>query len=253
MTGVTGADDTTMSVSLATDTSAIETAVNSFVSTYNSMLAQINGDIAQQRNTAYPPLTSTQQSQMTDTDVADWNAAAQQGMLFQDPTLSALSREMQSDVTTPVSGITSSQYNSLASIGITSTDWKNGGLLTVDSTKLEQALATDPTSVYQILGKQGATSATQGVAYRLDTTMTKAMANIAYLAGTPSTTSYDTTSSLAIQISQYTTRITKEDAYLTGVQQRYQSQFSQMESVIQQMNSQSSFLSSSSSSSSSSG
>ena len=128
-------------LSVAADTSTISSAVSQFVTDYNSALSQVS-------------------SQFTYT-----NADSSQGVLSGDATIRSLQSALMG--MTAYTGATSNSGSgslSLASLGIAMGD---DGSLTLDSTKLSQVVASNPSSVQNFF--QG--TALNGFAQTFDTTL----------------------------------------------------------------------------------
>ena len=107
-------------ITIGNDTAAVTTKINSFVSGYNNVMNLINPD------TAYDSTTNTA------------------GVLLGDSTIRTVLDTLQTTLTNQLSGATGS-FSSLADIGINSD--AHTGLLSVDSSKLSNALSSDFDSV----------------------------------------------------------------------------------------------------------
>jgi len=257
-TGGPPATPTTISVTSDIDTAVA--SVQSFVDSYNKILAEVNGKINEPRNTDYPPLTNTQKAAMKDSDIVAWNAKSQSGMLHSDNTLTSLVNTMRNAVSNPVSGITGTvvsgttvTYNSAASIGITTGDYTEGGKLHLNTDTLRAALQANPNVLNQLFGASGSTTvngvttmntASEGIAGRLYDGIINTTKQLTQIAGTTINAQYDTSSNLAQQITAYTTQITDATATFSTMQSHYYTQYNAMEVALQQLSSQSSWLTS---------
>lgn len=232
-------------VSVAADVDKIVSNVQSLVDSYNTMLSGLNAEVSQSVYSDYLPLTDDQKSSMKDSDITAWNTKAKSGLLHNDSILQNAINAMRSNVYTPISGLTG-KYNSAASIGITTGDYTENGKLYLDTNKLKTALQADPTIVNKIFGTTGSSSDTssQGIAVRLNNSLKNTVSQIKTEAGITADTSADTSSNLAIQINDYKTRLTDMSTKLQDLQTRYYNEFDAMETALQQLNSQSSFISS---------
>jgi len=119
---VSGVSDEPITVNLNRDTAAIETAINDFVTAFNSL----SGRIA--TSTAYDAATK------------------QSGPLLGDSVALELRRAMFSTVQGRARGV-SGGYQFLSQVGVKTAP---GGQLAVDSTKLRAALETDPQGVAEL-------------------------------------------------------------------------------------------------------
>lgn len=216
--------------------------VKAFIDSYNATLEKINGELKEEKHPTYLPLTSDQKKDMKDTEIADWEKQAKSGMLQRDSILQDAIYKLRSDVSTPVSGLTG-KYNSLASIGVTTGDYTEGGKLYLDETKLGKALEEDPDVLSKLFGTSSDTRANQGIAVRFYDTLKTSMDKIGTVAGYSGTIDDDNKSSLARQIIDYNKSLQSMNDRLKDVEDRYYKQFDAMETALNKMNQQSSWLS----------
>lgn len=149
------------------------------------------------------------------------------GPLFGDATLRQVEDMVRSDLSNPVKGVSSSVYNSLASIGVTR---QLDGSLALDTTKLSKAMAEGNGAVAQIFGS------TDGVAARLDSHITSQLASGA---------TFDFRSkSLQDQLKQLDDDKAALDARMEAAKARYVAQFSALDAMLTQMQQTSTSLSS---------
>jgi flagellar hook-associated protein 2 len=132
----------TATLTIANDSSAISTNVDTFVRAYNTLVGAIS------------PLDSYDSTTNT------------AGPLLGDALLSGIQNKIRSQLYSVVN-TGSSTYNSLASVGITT---NTNGTLTFNSTKFQTALSTAPGAVSALF------SSTGGVAANLNTQITQALA-----------------------------------------------------------------------------
>lgn len=224
--------------------------VQSFVDTYNSLLAVINTEVNEPRYRDFLPLTDDQKSEMKDSEITAWEKKARSGLLRRDSTLSAMLTTMRRNISTPIEGL-NGKYTSAASIGIQTgkyfdadgkltTEASSGGKLYVDEEELRKALKEDPDAVYKIFGTLGSDTATNGVANRLNDQLNDVMKKLRDQAGYPNVT--DTQSVLAKRLDSYDKRLDRMSDQLQMAEDRYYRQFQAMEQAIAQLNRQSSWL-----------
>ena len=216
--------------------------VKSFIDSYNATLEKINSELKEEKYSDFMPLTSEQRKDMKDSEITEWDKRSKSGMLRHDSILQDTLYKLRSDISTPVSGL-SGKYSSLASIGVTTGDYSEGGKLYLDETKLKKALEEDPDVVSKLFSTTGTSSANQGVAVRFYDTLKTSMDKIATVGGYSSTTDDDTKSSLAKLIIQYNKDLVSMDDRLQDIESRYYKQFDAMETALSKMNQQSSWLS----------
>ncbi|MBR3746713.1 MAG: flagellar filament capping protein FliD, partial [Selenomonadaceae bacterium] len=128
-------------VSVTQDTDAIIDKVKKFVEDYNKLLSGLYEKYDEKPNKDYKPLTQSQKDQMKEEQIEKWEEKAKAGLLYHDKTLGKIIDNMRNAISKSIEGI-NSKYNSAYSIGISTTGLK--GQLTLDETKLKNALAEDP-------------------------------------------------------------------------------------------------------------
>ncbi|HEX3762592.1 MAG TPA: flagellar filament capping protein FliD [Kofleriaceae bacterium] len=196
------ATDPSTQVSVGLDTDAITKQLNSLVSAYNSVNAAL-----------HVQLDYTGTAKGTNT-------------LFGDSTLRQLQGAL-STVMTSAYGPNTASANSLGAIGLTVA---KDGSLTLDSSKLSSALATNPNAVSDLFVTGGFASAM--------TTMTDA-----YTAPVDGFLAAKT-QSLTDQISGLQTQADQVNARADALQTQLQNQFDALETLMSSLKSQSSYLTS---------
>lgn len=240
----------TTSVAVSQDTDSIIASVKQFVSDYNTMLDSLNDKYYETQYSDYAPLTSSQESSMTEAQITKWNEKAKSGLLYHSSIIRNIVSSMREAIYTPVDSV-DSDYNSASAIGITSSN--NKGHLTLDEDKLKEALTADPDCVYQIFASDQDESTTStsssvssfkaasnykntGLANRLYDVMTTSMDTISDYAGTSDET--DDQSYLGTLITNLQTRMssfkTQMDAYEDLLYKKYDA----METAIATLSSQ---------------
>lgn len=238
----------TATIGVAKDIDKTVANVKAFVDTYNTMVDALNTKVSEKRYKDYTPLTTEQKKAMSEDEIKKWEEYAKSGMLRNDPALTSLVSSMRSSFSDRVSGI-SSKYNNAAAIGITTGSYLENGKLYLDEAKLKKALEEDPDAVTNVFGATGDTASQKGVANRLYDTLKTAMDKIDDTAGVLNG-SADTKSTMAKEIKDYTTRMASLTDRLNNLEDRYYKQFTAMETALNKLNSQSSWLQQSGSSSS---
>lgn len=241
------------------DADKIVDAVKSFVEDYNKVLAEINKQYSTQpdhKNT-YKPLTDDQKADMTEKQIEEYEAKAKQGLLFGDNDLGNLSNALR---------FVFSNSN-LDAIGVSvSTSYSDRGRITLDETKLRSALASDPDAVAeaftapleqkQVTNSDGSTSwvddtSSGGAISRLKVRLDKYAATTGATKGILIEKAGSQYSPTALLQNMMQDRIDSYDDVIDTLTDRlndkidfYTSKFSKLETLIAQMNSQSSYLSS---------
>lgn len=124
-----GVSSSPVTVTVTRDSAAVETGITALIDAFNALVGSIDGKATYDKE------------------------SNKRGILLGDATSSSLRAELFSTITGPALGI-SGRFRSLAEVGIS----VKTGKLSLDSTKLQQALATDPQAVADLLAAKTATS-----------------------------------------------------------------------------------------------
>ncbi len=232
------------------DTEKTVETIKTMVEDFNEILELINDEVSTKPDRDYQPLTSSQKAEMSEDEIKLWEEEAKKGLLFMDTDIRGLADALRFVLPT-------SLRSQLEEIGITtSTDYSDNGKLTIDESKLKAALESDPESVRQLFTASAQTNAdgttTQGGLmtniktimdqYASTTGATKGI--LIQRAGSEHSVTSVLDNSLLDQMNEIDDKISRLTTQLTTEQDRYISQFTQLELLISQMNSQSTWLTS---------
>lgn len=215
--------------------------IKKFVESYNKIIDTFNKKNTESYYKDYAPLTDEEKADMKEDQIKNWETKAKSGLLHKDEILKSLINGMRSNVTDMVTG-TNSEYNSAASIGITTKNYKEGGKLYLDEEVLRKALDKDPDAVMNVFGADGDTKSGQGIANRLYDSLKTTMDKIADKAGTPGQGTNDTNSYLAKKIDKYQDRMTAMAKKLKAYQKQYYRKFDALETAYTKLSSQTAWL-----------
>jgi flagellar capping protein FliD len=235
--------DTKQTVDVSRNTEQIQTGITGFVTDYNKLIGDINALIHSEASYKdYPPLTSEQKAEMSEKEIELWETKAKEGLLRGDSTISDLLGDMRSTLYSRVEG---SKY-ALYDLGIdTSGDYKDYGKLVIkDSSKLLKAMETDPDSVEKLFNDP-----VNGLAAKLNTVLNKAVkvsysspGSLVSIAGANELV--DENSTIGKQLDDLNDRLDRLQDQYSSERERYWKQFNSMETLINQMNQQSTWLAS---------
>ncbi|PKG22106.1 flagellar cap protein FliD [Niallia nealsonii] len=221
------------------DVDGILDTITQFVDKYNTAIEKIRSKLSETKYRDYAPLTDAQKEDMEETEIEKWEKLAKSGTLKNDSILNSVLTKMRSNFSTAVSG--TNGFSQLSQIGITTTsNYLDGGKLTIDEDKLRAAISEDPNAIYELFQKSGATPSEQGIAQRLRASLKTAMTDITAKAG--KTSSVNNTFSLGKILNNYTSKISSYEDKLEMIEDRYWSRFTAMETAINKANSQSTYL-----------
>ncbi len=244
---LTNTDAVTFEAVMETD-KTVET-VKTMIEDFNKILELVNKELTTKPNRNYAPLTSAQEDEMTESEIEKWNEKASAGMLFNDSDLRGLANSLRFLVSTD---------STLKEMGIgVSGNYSDNGKLTFDEEKFRKALESDPEKVREAFTAQAEKDSSGNVTKQAGLMVRMQEINRKYAGMTGSTkgilveragsTFAPTTilkNSLQKQMDSIDDEIERLQAKLKIEQDRYISQFTSLETLISQMNSQSSWLSS---------
>lgn len=219
----------------------------SFVNDYNTLLSSINTKIYETRDKSYTPLTDDQKADMSDNEIAKWEAKAQTGLLRKDSYLEDLARDMKDAMSTMMS----STGLSLEEIGIEPVqDYTDkNGLLTIDDDKLTNALETNFDNVKDLFTKGIATNDTKngGVITKLKDSLNKdvflSTSGLYQKAGTD-TGSNALTNEMSKQLTEMKKKIAEMEDALTDREDTLYTKYASLESSLSALQAQQNSLAS---------
>lgn len=251
--GVEGVDDyEPITFTSTTDSDTIVDAIKSFVDDYNEMAKEIHdaySTLPYKKSSGtfanYEPLVGDEADSYSESELKRYEEKAKQGLLFGDSTLRSLYQSLTGYIQgSGVDGAT------LRSIGI-ETAYEDGmTTIKLNETKLREALTADPDKVRDAFAKTTENGAsTNGLMQNLKTTMDRyASTSIAtpgilvQMAGTPLSSYSLQSNQLQTQMDNLETQIEKWTDKMTDRIDYYTKQFTRLEQLVNQMNSQSSAL-----------
>lgn len=233
------------------DVDGVTEIVKKFIEEYNEMIKEINTQVTTRPDKSYGPLSEEQKEEMSEKSIENWEKKAKQGLLYNDATMRALNMDMQGVLTSLMaSGV---NYKDLEEMGLTiSDDYLDGGTITFDEAKFKAAMTSDPEKVSNIF--TGGGDVKKGLASIIEDTLTPYATKYANRNGNSYGRLIEEAGSEKIPLSVMNNQIYKQlkqmqqdldtlNARLASEQDRYISQFTTMETLINQMNSQASYLS----------
>src|SRR5690606_40383482 len=128
------------------------------------------------------PRPQAQRKEMEGAHLRLWQERARSGLPRGDAMLSSILSSLRQALGAVVSG-TGSEYNSLASVGITTGPWSERGILHLDEAKLREALEQDPAGVAALFRQDGA-GGERGLIHRVRDALKSGMERITDRVGT---------------------------------------------------------------------
>lgn len=244
--------DQAVEIDASVDVDKVYDTIKSFVESYNAIVDTVNKQLTTKHEKDYDPLTSEQKGELSDDEIEKWEEKAKEGLLYGDSDLRSLSMDLR----VVVSGGLLTEFEKIG-ISVSST-YSDNGKLSIDESKLRGALQTDPESVQKLFTSEAGVDAEGKTTYNgLATNLKKVMDKYVKTMGSMDTKGIlirkagSKSSALSLTENTYYDQIKSIDKLLENLkarlkkeQDRYVSQFSTLETLIANMNSQSSYLSS---------
>ena len=245
------ADDQKVTFTSKIDSDKIVDAVKKMVDDLNTIIKEVKSaysdmPLTKSDGSAYEPLTDDDKSDMSDSAIETYEEKAKTGILFMDSDLSSLYNDLRNAITSSGSdGVT------LRSMGI-ETSYSSGlTTLTFDEQKFREALESDPDKVQEAFTKSKETgAATDGLMASL-TAITDKYADtdgdvkgiLIEKAGSQYSPTSALDNTLLDQMKDVEDEISKWQDKMSDKVDYYTNKFTQLEVLINEMNSQSSALS----------
>lgn len=233
-----------VSFTAKTDSDKIVEAIKEMVKDYNEMANEIKDaystmPLYNSKGKRYEPLTEDDEKDMSESAVNKYNEKAKTGILFGDSVLSGLYDEIRSAI----------NELGMSNIGITTAFSDGKTTLVVDEAKLKETLNNDPEKVTEVFTKSRSNgSSSDGFMTKLKNitdTYTKTTGTKGILIDLVGSTK----SPLSLLNNTYQSKLDKLDESILRWQDKlsdkidyYNRQFTRLEQMISQMNSQSSSL-----------
>ena len=236
-----------VSFTASADTEKVTETVKKFIEAYNAMIDEVRTQATTRPDSNYKPLTDDQKNEMNENSIKNWEDKAKEGILYNSSALKDLDNATQGIFSSMM--INGVSYADLEKIGISfSDDYTAGGKIVFDEEKFKTAMDSDPEKVSDLF------TGTHGIVNTIDSTLSTYATRYASRngnsngvlieeAGSEKLSLTLTNNSIYKELKDMQETITNLQSQLSTEQDRYISQFTQMERLINQMNSQSSYLS----------
>lgn len=259
-------------VTLTNDPTKVVSMIKEFITKYNEVIENINNKLSEKKDSNYSPLTDAQKEEMSETQITTWETKAKAGLLRNDSTLSEIVSNMRNALIDTVQGAGLSLYD----LGITtSSTYSDKGKLVLDEQKLTDAITNNPDAVANLFTQESSVSyydtlngtaddrrkryQESGLGQRLSDIIQDAIrtstdksgqkGSLLVKAGVEGDRS-EYSNQLYDLVMQYDNTVSTLLDKLSDKQESYYNKFAALETAINKMNSQSSWLTSQFSSSS---
>jgi flagellar hook-associated protein 2 len=259
------ADDDGDVINVSQDTDSVINNIKSFIEEYNKIIDTLRTKTTESYDRNYLPLTDEQKDAMSDKDIEKWEEKAKTGLLRNDSLLQQIALDMRKALYEKVEGV----GISLKDLGIESKSYADYGKLYLDEDKLKNMLISKPDEVAKLLNGVSAENPTysrtatkeqradrynkSGVFQRLSDIIEDSISTYrdadgrkgtllekAGIAGDLS----NTKNLISDELDDFDDRIDDMIYRLTRKEEAYYKKFSQLETMLAQMNQQSSWIAS---------
>lgn len=245
-----GAKNDPVTFTSKSDTDTIVDAIKTMVEDYNAIMSEVKKaysdmPLTKSDGSKYEPLTDADMEDMSDSAIEKYEEKAKTGILFMDSDLSALYGELRNAISS------GSNAAALRSIGI-DTEYSDGlTTLTLDETVLRQALEEDPDKVKDIFTQSkeygaatdGFMTSLQNITNKYAATTGASKGILIEKAGSKYAPTSALQNDLLSQMNDIDDEISTWQDKMSDKVDYYTNKFTQLEMLINEMNSQSSALS----------
>jgi flagellar hook-associated protein 2 len=239
--------DEAVTFNAKTDSDKIAKAVSDMIKDYNDIIKMVNEQVSTKPNRQYEPLTDEQKAGMTEKQIEQWEAKAKEGLLFNDSDLRGLTDSMRF-----IFEGGSDKKALLESYGIsTSTNYEDNGALVFDEVKFRAALEKSGDDLQKLFtqgedtltgDKGGLMTRLNGITQKYAATTGATKGILIEKAGSIYAPTSILSNSLKKSMDGIDSIIERLQSQLKTETDRYIKQFTSLETLISQMNSQSSWL-----------
>lgn len=242
----------TYTVNIAKDSTTVKDALKKFVESYNKLIDDVYGYIGKSPakdddGNTYEPLTNAEKEEMSEDEITKWEEKAKQGVLYNDSTVSTIMSQMRSALYTSVTLDDGSKFG-IYNLGIkTSSEWSEHGKLQIDENAFDKAFENNEDAIIKLF-----TDSDTGMMKKLNSVIDGAVksSGAANTRGTLVRKAGKADSSVTTDSTIYKEMVKMQDR-LKELQDRYDTKeeywwkvFTNMETAMADLNSQTSYISS---------
>ena len=242
----------TYTVNIAKDSTTVKDALKKFVESYNKLIDDVYGYIGKfpakdDDGNTYEPLTNAEKDEMSEDEITKWEEKAKQGVLYNDSTVSTVMSQMRSALYTSVTLDDGSKFG-IYNLGIkTSSEWSEHGKLQIDENAFDKAFENNEDAIIKLF-----TDSDTGMMKKLNSVIDGAVksSGAANTRGTLVRKAGKADSSVTTDSTIYKEMVKMQDR-LKELQDRYDTKeeywwkvFTNMETAMADLNSQTSYISS---------
>lgn len=242
----------TYTVNIKKDSTTVKDALKKFVESYNKLIDDVYGYIGKSPakdddGNTYEPLTDAEKKEMSEDEITKWEEKAKQGVLYNDSTVSTVMSQMRSALYTSVTLDDGSKFG-IYNLGIkTSSEWSEHGKLQIDENAFDKAFENNEDAIIKLF-----TDSDTGMMKKLNSVIDGAVKSSGAVntRGTLVRKAGKADSSVTTDSTIYKEMVKMQDR-LKELQDRYDTKeeywwkvFTNMETAMSDLNSQTSYISS---------
>lgn len=247
---VTDVTESAISVVGKNDASDLKDKLVDFVNDYNKVIASITTKLNEKKDLNYKPLTDEQRESMTEEQIEKWETKVKQGLLKRDNDLTNITSSLRRAFTDSIEGT----GLTLKQLGIDfSSDISKAGQLVVDEEKLTATLEENADEIVNLFAKSAPSNLTNktevynnsGIFQRiktiLNTTVMSSASTFLKRVGYEGTSTY-TDNDMTDDLLKREKQIAFLESSLTDRESRLYQKYAALETVMNNYNAQSSWL-----------
>lgn len=242
----------TYTATISKDSTTVKDTVKKFVEDYNQLIEDVYGYIGtapakDSNGDSYDPLTDDERDEMSEDEITKWEEKAKQGVLYNDSTVSSIMSQIRTTLYNSVTLDDGTKFG-IYSMGIkTSSEWSEHGKLEIDDDAFDKAFENNQDAIVKLF-----TDSENGVMAKVNKVMDSAVKSsgkaetrgtLVRKAGkenssvTTDSTIYKEMKRIQERMSDLQTKYSEKEEYWWKV-------FTNMESALSDLNSQTSYISS---------
>ncbi|MFA5576518.1 MAG: flagellar filament capping protein FliD [Tissierellaceae bacterium] len=143
-------------VKVETNVEGIMDKIKKLIDDYNELVDKVSGAVGEKKYSSYHPLSMEEKKAMHEEDVKLWEERSKSGLLNRDESLQRMLQNIRNDLYKSVEGL-EGKFKNITQIGITTEKYARGatgGKLEIDEEKLRNAILEDPEGVMELLFKE---------------------------------------------------------------------------------------------------
>lgn len=242
-----------VSVNGKSDITGVKDQLVNFINDYNNLMEKLNTLTTEKRNRNYMPLTDEQKKEMSENEIKLWDERVKKGQLYKDSDVSRIANSMKSAMRGLVSGVD----GNLEKFGIKPVSDYQGtknGTYTIDETKLTEALENNSEEVMKLFintppsvegmsdqekfSNTGIAQRLKSILYNETVTTSSVLIKKAGVEGSASVANNELTKS----IEKYEKKMVDMEKDFSRREQQLYSKWATIESMMNKLNSQQSYL-----------